>query len=183
MSSPKRDFQCFNAVGAEGCKPSLPLKPHRSRFPRISQHGILAPHEPVDECFYCSEYRRAQVLEALDAHTTLFCRSHLPCIHHHPQQHLLRRPEEHPAARSGPGRHHRNNKRVVLVKNSDPSFRRAIFLHHQSVHSFGLFLEEISELMEYNVRKVYSMEGRKVSPRDPRTFLADSMKWKVPRGH
>lgn len=65
--------------------------------------------------------------------------------------------------RSGHSHHHRDNKRVVLVKNSDPSFTRAIFLHHQSVHSFGLFLEEISELMQYNVKKVYSLEGRKVS--------------------
>lgn len=73
--------------------------------------------------------------------------------------------------RSGHGHHQRNNKRVVLVKNSDPSFRRAIYLHHQRVHSFGLFLEEISELMQYNVRKVYSLEGHKVSAPDPRTFL------------
>lgn len=162
MSSPRRGFQCFNTVGAEGCKSSLPLKAHRSCFPRIAQHGILAHHEPVEECYCCSEYRRAQVLEALDAHTTLFCHSHLPCIHHHPQQYLPRRPEELPAVRSGQGHHHRNNRRVVLVKNSDPSFRRAIFLHHQSVQSFGLFLEEISELMQYNVRKVYSLEGHKV---------------------
>lgn len=163
MSSPKRGFQCFNTVSVEGCKPSLPFKSHRSCFPRIPQHGILAHHEPLEECYHCSEHRRAQVLEALDAHTTLLCRSHLPCIHHHPQQYVLRRPEEHPAVCSGQGHHHRSNKRVVLVKNSDPSIRRAIFLHRGSVHSFGLFLEEISELMQYHIRKVYSLEGQKVS--------------------
>lgn len=58
--------------------------------------------------------------------------------------------------------HHRYNKKVVLVKNSDPSFRKTIVLHSKSLRSFGLFLEEVSELMQYHIRKLYTPEGRKV---------------------
>jgi hypothetical protein len=53
---------------------------------------------------------------------------------------------------------------MVLVKNSDPSYRRSIALHHGAPRSLGLFLEEVSELMQYRVRKLYTSEGHKVRP-------------------
>lgn len=171
MSSHKRNFQCFNAVGGEGShKSSLPFKHHTGRLPRIPQHGMVAHHEPPEECYLCSEYRHAQVLEALETQVTPLYHTHTPYHHHHPHQYVLRRPtrpEEHPAAHSGHNRHvhhHRHNKRVVLVKNSDPSFRKTIVLHRRSLRSFGLFLEEVSELMQYHIRKLYTLEGRKVRP-------------------
>lgn len=166
MSS-KRTFQCFNAVGGECIhKCSPPFEHHSSRFPRIPQHGIVAHHEPLEECYHCSECRHTQ---ALEAQAPSLYHSYMPYLHHHPQQYVLSRPtrpEENPAVHSGYNRHihhHRYNKRVVLVKNSDPSFRRTIILHHRSLHSFGLFLEEVSELMQYHIRKVYTLEGHKVS--------------------
>lgn len=169
MSSHKRNFQCFNAVGGEGShKSSLPFKHHTSRLPRIPQHGMVAHHEPLEECYLCSEYRHAQALEALQTQATPLYHSYRPCLHHHPHQYVLRRPtgpEGHPMVHSGHNRHihhHRYNKRVVLVKNSDPSFRRTIILHRRSLRSFGLFLEEVSELMQNHIRKLYTLEGRKV---------------------
>ena len=167
MSSHKRNFQCFNAVGGDGShKSHLSYKHHNVQLPRIPQHGMVANHEPPVECYLCSEYRHAQALEALETQATPLYHSHAPYHHHHPHQYVLRRPEEHPVAHSGYNRHthhHRYNKRVVLVKNSDPSFRKTIVLHRRSLRSFGLFLEEVSELMQYHIRKLYTLEGRKVS--------------------
>lgn len=51
---------------------------------------------------------------------------------------------------------------MVLVKNSDPLFKKTIILHPRSLRSLGLFLEEVSELMQYHIRKLYTVEGHKV---------------------
>ncbi|KAF7665781.1 hypothetical protein LDENG_00133670 [Lucifuga dentata] len=161
--SHKHSFQCFSAIDGEGShKSSHPLKHHTFRLPRIPQHGMVAHHEPLEECYLCSDYRHAQALEALE--TPLY---HGQSYHHqHPHQYVLRRParpEEPPMAHSGCHiHHHRYNKRVVLVKNSDPSFQKTIVLRRRTLQSFGLFLEEVSELMHYNIRKLYTLEGSKI---------------------
>ncbi|CAL8317661.1 unnamed protein product [Boreogadus saida] len=67
--------------------------------------------------------------------------------HHHQQQQHRRRTQ---------------SRTMVLVKNSDPSYRRNIALHHGAPRSLGLFLEEVSELMQYRVRKLYTSEGHKI---------------------
>ncbi|KAK9531625.1 hypothetical protein VZT92_011039 [Zoarces viviparus] len=162
MSSHKRSFQCFNAIGAEGShKSSLPFKHCTSRLPRIHHHGMVAHHEPLEECCFCSHYRHTQAQEAIQTQVTPLCHTHTPCRH----QYVLRgptRPEENPVAHSGHILHHRYNKTVVLVKNSDPSSRKTIVLHRRSLRSFGLFLEEVSELMQYHIRKLCTLEGRKI---------------------
>lgn len=170
MSSHKRNFQCFNAVGRDGShKSSSHFKHHAGHLPRIPQHGLVAHYDPQDECYLCSEYvRHAQALEALETQATPLCHTCTPCVHHLPHQYVPSRPagpEGHPVAHPGHNRHilqHRYNKRVVLVKNSDPSFRRTIVLHRRSLRSFGLFLEEVSALMQYHIRKLYTLEGYKV---------------------
>uniref|UniRef100_A0A8C3A6W1 Doublecortin domain-containing protein n=1 Tax=Cyclopterus lumpus TaxID=8103 RepID=A0A8C3A6W1_CYCLU len=130
MSSHKRNFECFNAIGSEGShKSSLPFKHCTDRLPRIHHHGMVAHHEPLEECYLCSQCRHTQ---------------------------------EHPVAHAGLIHHHRYNKTVVLVKNSDPSSRKTIVLHRRSLRSFGLFLEEVSELMQYRVRKLCTLEGHKI---------------------
>lgn len=167
MASHKRNFQCFNAVGGDGSHRSfLPsIKHHTSRLPRIPHHGMVAHHEPLEGCYLCSEYRHAHALEAVEIQTTPLYHSHTPCLHHHPHQYVPSRPtgpDGHPLVHSGHHIHHRHNKKVMLVKNSNPSFRRTIILHRRSLRSFGLFLEEVSELMQYHIRKLYTLEGRKV---------------------
>lgn len=162
MPSHKHNFQCFNAVGGEGSH-----KHHTSQLPRISQHGMVAHQESPEECYICSEYSHAQALEELETQAASLYPSHAPYHYHHPNEYVLRRParpEEHPMAHSGHNRHihHRYNQRVVLVKNSDPSLRKTIILHRRSLRNFGLFLEEVSELMQYHIRKLYTLEGRKV---------------------
>ncbi len=168
MSSHKRNFQCFNAVGGEGSHKSPHTFKHHTRLPQIPKHGMVAHHDALEECYLCSECRHAQALEALETQATPFYQPHAPYHHHHPHQYVLRRlsrPEEHPAVHLGHHRHvqhHRYNKRVVLVKNSDPSFRKTIVLNRRSLRSLGLFLEEVSELMQYHIRKLYTLDGRKV---------------------
>ncbi|XP_029966659.1 retinitis pigmentosa 1-like 1 protein [Salarias fasciatus] len=164
MSSHKRSFQCFSAVGAEGDhRPSHAFKHHSHHLPRIPQHGIVGHH--VNECCLCSEYRHAQTFEAVDTHLTPFYHTpyhHPHHHHHHPHQYVLRGPSRPEGAPSGHVHHHRHKKRVVLVKNSDPSLRKTIVLHRRGLRSFGLFLEEVSELMQYHIRKFYTLEGRKI---------------------
>ncbi|CAB1427468.1 unnamed protein product [Pleuronectes platessa] len=158
MSSHKRSFQCFNAVGGEGSHKS------GTRLPRIPQHGMVGHHEPLEVCCLCSEYRHAQALEALETQVLPLYQTH-SLHHHHAHRCVLGRPARPDEAHSGHGRHihhHRHNKRLILVKNSDPSVRKTIVLHHRSIRSFGLFLEEVSELMQYHIRKLYTPEGRKI---------------------
>lgn len=166
MSSHRRNFQCFNTVGGEGShKSSLPFKHSIPHLPRISHHGMVAHHEPLEECYLCSQYRHNKALEALGPQVLPLYHTHAPYHHHHPHQYVLDRPTRPEELHSGQDRHihhHRYNKRVMLVKNSDPSFRKSIVLHRRSLHSFGLFLEEVSELMQYHIRKIYTVEGRKV---------------------
>lgn len=155
--SHRHNFQCFKAVNGEGAhRSSLYCRHHANSLPRIPQHGMVGHYEPYEECHGCSECRHVQALEPL---------YHSPYYHHHPH-HILRRPEVPPEAHSGQDHHihhHRYHKRVVLVKNSDPSFRKTIVLHRRSVRSLGLFLEEASELMQFHIRKLYTLEGRKVN--------------------
>ncbi|KAK2890218.1 hypothetical protein Q8A73_018518 [Channa argus] len=163
MSTNNHDFQCFNAVVEDGHKSSLPFKHYTSHLPRILQHGTVADH--LEECCLCSEHRHAQAIEALEAHVLPLCHTHGPYYHHPKHQYAVRaptRPEEAHSGYSHHIHHHRFNKRLMLVKNSDPSFRKTIVLHHRSLRSFGLFLEEVSELMQYHVRKLYTLEGRKI---------------------
>ncbi|KAM6915121.1 retinitis pigmentosa 1-like 1 protein [Xenentodon cancila] len=166
MSSHKRNFQCFNAVGGDGSHhSSLPFKHHTTRLPRIPQHGVAAHHELIDECCLCAEYRHAQAVEAVESQSLPLYHAHPPYHHYHPHQYVLTgpsRPEQAPLGHERHGHHHRHNKWVVLVKNSDPSFRRTIILHRRSLRSFGLFLEEVSDLMQFHIRKVYTQEGRKI---------------------
>ena len=168
MSSHKRSFQCFNAVGGEGSHQS------GTRLPRIPQHGSVAHHEPLEVCCLCSEYRHAQALEALETQVLPLYQTH-SLHHHHAHRCVLGRPTRPDEAHSGHGRHvyhHRYNKRLILVKNSDPSVRKTIVLHHRSIRSFGLFLEEVSELMQYHIRKLYTQEGHKVRSCTPGTSNA-----------
>ncbi|XP_035278923.1 retinitis pigmentosa 1-like 1 protein [Anguilla anguilla] len=53
-------------------------------------------------------------------------------------------------------------KRLVLVKNSDPAVRRSIVLHQRALRSLRLFLEEASELLRCHIRKLYTLDGRKI---------------------
>lgn len=50
----------------------------------------------------------------------------------------------------------------MLVKNSEPGMRRSIVLSRRSTRSLRAFLDEVSEVMQFHVRKLYTAEGRRV---------------------
>uniref|UniRef100_A0A7N9B1J1 Doublecortin domain-containing protein n=1 Tax=Mastacembelus armatus TaxID=205130 RepID=A0A7N9B1J1_9TELE len=166
MSTNKRSFQCFNTVGGEDAhRSSASFKHHTSHLPRIPRHGMVGHHEPLEECYLCSEYRHAQAWDALETQVSPLYHTHTPHHHHHPHRYVHSGATEPEAAHSGQDHHihhHRYNKRMMLVKNSDPSLRKTIILHRRNLRSFGLFLEEVSELMQYHIRKLYTLDGHKI---------------------
>uniref|UniRef100_A0A3B5LT59 Doublecortin domain-containing protein n=1 Tax=Xiphophorus couchianus TaxID=32473 RepID=A0A3B5LT59_9TELE len=165
MSRRKCNFHCFNAVGGEGShKSSHPLDHHTTRLPKISQHGMGDYHELDQECCLCSACRHAHTLDDVENQLLPFYHAHPPYYHHLPHQYVLSGPSRHEETHSAYDchLHHQNNKKIVLVKNSDPSFRKTIILHRRGLRSFGLFLEEVSELMQYHIRKLYTQEGCKI---------------------
>ncbi|XP_059369616.1 uncharacterized protein rp1l1b [Carassius carassius] len=88
--------------------------------------------------------------------------------HPHSQQYTVKRPtqlEEAPGHVEDHHHHHphRHSRKIVLVKNSDPSVRRSIVLRRRSLRSLALFMDEVSELMQCLIRKLYTLEGHKVS--------------------
>ena len=111
-------------------------------------------------CYLCSDRRQAKPINMELA-------GKRPAVwHHHGRR--PHRPDGPPAASAAPTHHpaHRQ-RRVLLVKNSDPGVRRSVVLGRRSTHSLRAFLEEVSELMQCHIRKLYTMEGRKVRHRRP----------------
>ncbi|XP_075194953.1 retinitis pigmentosa 1-like 1 protein [Anomaloglossus baeobatrachus] len=53
-------------------------------------------------------------------------------------------------------------KKIVLVKNGDPTIRRSIILNRRNARNFRTFLEDASDLLQYSVRRLYTVDGRKI---------------------
>lgn len=137
MSSHKRSFQCFSAVPAShkhaGC-----------RLPHIPDPD--AAEAAAAACYLWSQCRHARALEAFHSQASPLCPYH---------RHQHRRP-------SRPAEPPPRAKKVVLIKNSEPSLRKTVVLQRKGLRSLGLFLEEVSELLQYHVRRLYTLDGHKV---------------------
>ncbi|XP_067884656.1 retinitis pigmentosa 1-like 1 protein [Heterodontus francisci] len=57
---------------------------------------------------------------------------------------------------------HMAHKKIILIKNGNVDIHYSIVLHKRNTHSFRSFLDEISELMQYSVRKLYTVDGRNI---------------------
>ncbi|XP_063771153.1 retinitis pigmentosa 1-like 1 protein [Pseudophryne corroboree] len=53
-------------------------------------------------------------------------------------------------------------KKIVLVKNGDPTIRHSIILNRRNTRNFRTFLEDASDLLQYTVRKLYTVDGRRL---------------------
>ncbi|XP_066448193.1 retinitis pigmentosa 1-like 1 protein [Eleutherodactylus coqui] len=53
-------------------------------------------------------------------------------------------------------------KKIVLVKNGDPTFRRSMLLNRRNARNFRTFLEDASDLLQYTVRRLYTVDGRRI---------------------
>uniref|UniRef100_A0A8C8RPP6 Doublecortin domain-containing protein n=1 Tax=Pelusios castaneus TaxID=367368 RepID=A0A8C8RPP6_9SAUR len=71
-------------------------------------------------------------------------------------------------------------KKITLVKNGDIGIRRTIILNHRNARSFKTLLDEISELLQFTVRKLYTVDGKKVSVCDTWCLLIISNKNQLP---
>ncbi|NXJ20967.1 RP1L1 protein, partial [Dicrurus megarhynchus] len=66
---------------------------------------------------------------------------------------------------SAPFTHHgpRIPKKITLVKNGESGFRRSIILNRRNARSFKTLLDEITEILQFPVKKLYTVDGKKVN--------------------
>ncbi|XP_026051049.1 retinitis pigmentosa 1-like 1 protein [Carassius auratus] len=167
MASHKQSFQCFDTITDD---PSLkPPFPHghssSASFRGSSGSTRLEPLE-AHGCYLCADHQQAKAMasEATGAYSNPWYHFQ---THPHSQQYTVRRssrPEEAPGHVEDHHHHHphRHSRKIVLVKNSDPSVRRSIVLRRRSLRSLALFMDEVSELMQCLIRKLYTLEGHKI---------------------
>lgn len=153
MATHKRSYHCFDAIVDDASRKATrqPVPPRSAR-----QETLEDGSSAGGGCSICQSGTQA---EAEGAQASPQSDGQQPV--HSPKRPT--RPEE--GAGDGTREHHfhRHSKRIMLVKNSDPSVRRTIVLHRRAVRSLGVFLDEVSELMQCHVRKLCTMEGHKVS--------------------
>ncbi|KAM4771381.1 retinitis pigmentosa 1-like 1 protein [Rhinophrynus dorsalis] len=53
-------------------------------------------------------------------------------------------------------------KKITLVKNGDPTVRRSVILNRSNGRNLKTFLEDASDLMQYTVRRLYTVDGRRI---------------------
>ncbi|XP_036438504.1 LOW QUALITY PROTEIN: retinitis pigmentosa 1-like 1 protein [Colossoma macropomum] len=164
MASHKRSFQCFDAiVDNYPQKPSFSVG-HRFAAPQKSSHSSTRL-EPLEDrgCYLCADHQQAKPTTS-EASGTQSTPWYQPQTHHHSPRRPAR-PDGEPAegtTHEHHHHHHSHSKRIVLVKNSDPSIQKTIVLHRRTVRSLGVFLDDVSELMQCLIRKLFTLEGRKI---------------------
>lgn len=103
-------------------------------------------------CYLCSDRRQAKPIKMEQANK-----------HQAKWYHQSRRPHRpETSSRTPPGHLSHRQRRILLVKNSEPGIRRSIVLSRRSTRSMRTFLEEASEVMQFNIRKLYTADGHKV---------------------
>lgn len=156
----KRSFKCFDALLDDlSQKMPLPFGVRTITTPR-GTHAIQSLEQLQDgACYLCSDRHYVKPINMEVA-------GKQPAVWHHnfplntPRK--PSRPDEPPTGHYS-HHYHRHPKRIVLVKNNDPAVRRSIALSRKRARSLRVFMDEISELMQSTVRKLYTLEGRKVS--------------------
>lgn len=103
-------------------------------------------------CYLCSDRRQAKPIDmemAGKRPTNWYHHSRRP-----------QRPET--SSTTPPGHLTYRQRRILLLKNSEPGTRRSVVLSRRSTRSLRAFLDEVSEVMQFHVRKLYTAEGRRV---------------------
>ncbi|TKS66240.1 Retinitis pigmentosa 1-like 1 protein [Collichthys lucidus] len=153
MAVHKRSFKCFDALLDDlSQKVPLPFGVRTVTTPR-GTHAIKHLEQLQDGgCYLCSDRRQAKPVNMELA-------SKRPTIWYH-HGHRPHRPESSSATQ--PGHLSYRQRRIMLVKNSEPGMRRSIVLSRRSTRSLRAFLDEVSEVMQFHVRKLYTAEGRRI---------------------
>ncbi|KAI3365980.1 hypothetical protein L3Q82_009809 [Scortum barcoo] len=153
MAVHKRSFKCFDALLDDlSQKVPLPFGVRTVTTPR-GTHTIRHLEQLQDGgCYLCSDRRHTKPVNMELA-------SKRPSIWYH-QGRRPHRPETSSA--TPPGHLAYRQRRILLVKNSEPGMRRSVVLSRRSTRSLRAFLDEVSEVMQFHVRKIYTAEGRRI---------------------
>lgn len=103
-------------------------------------------------CYLCSDRRQAKPINMELAN------KRPSNWYHHSRR--PQRPET--SSTTPPGHLPYRQRRILLVKNSEPGMRRSVVLSRRSTRNLRAFLDEVSEVMQFHVRKLYTAEGRRV---------------------
>ncbi|XP_045567992.1 retinitis pigmentosa 1-like 1 protein, partial [Salmo salar] len=156
MAVHKRSFKCFDALLDDlSQKVPLPFGVRTVTTPR-GIHSIKHLEQLEDGgCYLCSDRRQAKPINMELA-------GKRPALWHYPSRRVPQRPAKDPCPPTAPSHTPTRQRRILLVRNSDPAVRRSVVLNRRSTRSLRVFLEDISELMQCHVRKLYTLEGRKI---------------------
>ncbi|XP_062236525.1 retinitis pigmentosa 1-like 1 protein [Platichthys flesus] len=153
MAVHRRSFKCFDALLDDlSQKVPLPFGVRTVTTPRGT--NTIQHLEQLQDggCYLCSDRRQAKPINMELA-------SKRPSI----WSHHNRRPQRPESSSTTPPNHlPYRQRRILLVKNSEPGTRRSVVLSRRSTRSLGAFLDEVSEVMQFHVRKLYTAEGRKI---------------------
>ncbi|XP_059502033.1 oxygen-regulated protein 1-like isoform X5 [Stegostoma tigrinum] len=53
-------------------------------------------------------------------------------------------------------------KKLVIFRNGDPTFKRNLILNRNQIQNFDVLLNHVSELMNFPVLKLYSIDGKRI---------------------
>ncbi|XP_023695081.1 retinitis pigmentosa 1-like 1 protein isoform X2 [Paramormyrops kingsleyae] len=159
MAVHERSFKCFDALLDDlSQRVPLPFGVRSITTPRAT-HSINRLEQLEDGgCYLCSDRRHVKpiCMEAFRRRSNVWHPGHPHGIHRKPS-----RPEDTPTAHSSQ-RYHWHPKTIVLVKNNDPAVRRSIVLSRRTTCNLRVFMDEISQLMQCHIKKLYTLEGRKI---------------------
>uniref|UniRef100_A0A665U4C0 Doublecortin domain-containing protein n=1 Tax=Echeneis naucrates TaxID=173247 RepID=A0A665U4C0_ECHNA len=160
MAIHKRSFKCFDALLDDlSQKVPLPFGVRTVTTPRGT--NTIRHLEQLQDggCYLCSDRRHTKPINIELA-------SKRPSIWYHHS----RRPHR-PETSSPPSHVLYRQRRILLIKNTEPGMRRSIVLNRRSTRSLRAFLDEVSEVMQFHVRKLYTAEGRRKAPSSGKFLL------------
>uniref|UniRef100_A0A3Q2CQR7 Doublecortin domain-containing protein n=1 Tax=Cyprinodon variegatus TaxID=28743 RepID=A0A3Q2CQR7_CYPVA len=156
-----RTFKTFDALlDSLSKKVPLPFGVRNITTPR-GIHGIKALDDFEDgKSYICSDSRKVKPIDLALA------RKRLP-----PWYHARPVSPNRKTARFFPGRKklHREEqgivhtpKKLVVFRNGDPSVRHTVLLQRKTTPSYESILRHISELMQFHVNKLHTLDGRRI---------------------
>ncbi|NWX39082.1 RP1L1 protein, partial [Steatornis caripensis] len=162
MAINQRSFKSFNALMDDlSHRVPLPFGVRTIATPR-GIHYISELDQLEDGgCYLCSDKKYVKPISMTSGR-----RRPGPPRNGYPSSTLRRAAQEGkledystPFTQQGP----RIPKKITLVKNGESGLRRSIILNRRNARSFKMLLDEISEILHFSVKKLYTVDGKKAS--------------------
>lgn len=162
----KRNFRTFDAL-LENLSERVPLPfGVRTISTPNGTHGISRLEELEDgKAYICSDRKTVKPLNL-----SLVPKSRPPWFISKPKTRtrqiasLVRRTDQTSRDSSVPTRYLqvKTPKKIVIVKNGDPTFRHSILLSRRTPQSFNQILDDVAEIFRVKQHKLYTTDGRRV---------------------